>query len=155
MEAKKSDGILPGFGRNVVSTVKYNGGIIIGLLIICLLLSVMTDSFCTVRNLSNIMRQISINVILACGMTMVIILGGIDLSVGSVIAVSGCLCCGLITNVGVPSIIAIPISICAGTLEWVCNIQNHYTSFYRDLGYDEYRAGICPHIYQGNYNISR
>ena len=87
MEAKKSDGILPGFGRNVVSTVKYNGGIIIGLLIICLLLSVMTDSFCTVRNLSNIMRQISINVILACGMTMVIILGGIDLSVGSVIAV--------------------------------------------------------------------
>ena len=37
MEAKKSDGILPGFGRNVVSTVKYNGGIIIGLLIICLL----------------------------------------------------------------------------------------------------------------------
>ena len=115
MEAKKSDGILPGFGRNVVSTVKYNGGIIIGLLIICLLLSVMTDSFCTVRNLSNIMRQISINVILACGMTMVIILGGIDLSVGSVIAVSGCLCCGLITNVGVPSIIAIPISICAGT----------------------------------------
>ena len=42
MEAKKSDGILPGFGRNVVSTVKYNGGIIIGLLIICLLLSVMT-----------------------------------------------------------------------------------------------------------------
>ena len=45
MEAKKSDGILPGFGRNVVSTVKYNDGIIIGLLIICLLLSVMTDSF--------------------------------------------------------------------------------------------------------------
>ena len=121
MEAKKSDGILPGFGRNVVSTVKYNGGIIIGLLIICLLLSVMTDSFCTVRNLSNIMRQISINVILACGMTMVIILGGIDLSVGSVIAVSGCLCCGLITNVGVPSIIAIPISICAGTLVGVFN----------------------------------
>ena len=36
MEAKKSGGILPGFGRNVVSTVKYNGGIIIGLLIICL-----------------------------------------------------------------------------------------------------------------------
>ena len=44
MEAKKSDGILPGFGRNVVSTVKYNGGIIIGLLIICLLLSVILYS---------------------------------------------------------------------------------------------------------------
>ena len=112
MEAKKSDGILPGFGRNVVSTVKYNGGIIIGLLIICLLLSVMTDSFCTVRNLSNIMRQISINVILACGMTMVIILGGIDLSVGSVIGFVICHRMLPFTNITVESWVAHAVLYC-------------------------------------------
>lgn len=120
METKKQTS-LPGFAGSIVSAVKYNGGIIIGLLIICILLTIVTDSFCTVRNFSNIMRQISVNVILACGMTMVIILGGIDLSVGSVIAVSGCLCCGLITNVGLPSVAAIPISIAAGTLVGVFN----------------------------------
>lgn len=109
------------FGRSVLGGIKSNGGIIIGLAIICLILGVMTDSFLTVRNFTNIMRQISINVILACGMTMVIILGGIDLSVGSIIAVSGCLCCGLITNTGVPAAAAIPISILAGTLVGIFN----------------------------------
>ncbi len=109
------------FGKSVLGGIKSNGGIIIGLAIICLILGVMTDSFLTVRNFTNIMRQISINVILACGMTMVIILGGIDLSVGSIIAVSGCLCCGLITNTGVPAAAAIPISILAGTLVGIFN----------------------------------
>ncbi len=114
MEAKKTkENWFASFGRSVLAGLKTNGGIIIGLIIICIILGIMTDSFLTIRNFTNIMRQISINVILACGMTMVIILGGIDLSVGSIIAVSGCLCCGLITNTGVPSYAAIPISILA------------------------------------------
>lgn len=122
MEAKKTkENWFASFGRNVLAGLKTNGGIIIGLIIICIILGIMTDSFLTIRNFTNIMRQISINVILACGMTMVIILGGIDLSVGSIIAVSGCLCCGLITNTGVPSYAAIPISILAGTLVGVFN----------------------------------
>ncbi len=64
METKKKGNVFTNFGKNIVSTIKYNGGIIIGLLIICVLLTVMTDSFCTVRNFSNIMRQITVNVIL-------------------------------------------------------------------------------------------
>lgn len=113
--------MLKNFGSNLIEGIKGNGGIIIGLILICILLSVMTESFLTVKNFSNIMRQISVNVILACGMTMVIILGGIDLSVGSIIAISGCLCCGLITNTGLPAAIAIPVSILAGTLVGVFN----------------------------------
>lgn len=109
------------FGKGLVEGIKRNGGILIGLLIICLILTIMSDSFLRIQNFSNIMRQISVNVILACGMTMVIILGGIDLSVGSIIAVSGCLCCGLITNVGMSSVLAIPVSILAGTLVGVFN----------------------------------
>lgn len=122
MEAKKTkENWFVSFGKNVWAGVKANSGIIIGLILICILLGIMTDSFLTVRNFTNIMRQISINVILACGMTMVIILGGIDLSVGSIIAVSGCLCCGLITNTGMPSAAAIPLSILVGTLIGVFN----------------------------------
>lgn len=122
MEIKKvKENWFASSGRSILGGIRSNGGILIGLIMICLILGVMTDSFLTVRNFTNIMRQISINVILACGMTMVIILGGIDLSVGSIIAVSGCLCCGLITNTGMPSAAAIPVSILAGTLVGIFN----------------------------------
>lgn len=120
MGAKSKKGNIP-FVKSFVDSTKRNGGIIIGLLIICIILTIMSDSFLSLQNFANIMRQITVNVILACGMTMVIILGGIDLSVGSVIAVSGCLCCGLITNAGIPSVLAIPLSILAGTLVGVFN----------------------------------
>ena len=120
MGAKSKKGNIP-FVKSFVDSTKRNGGIIIGLLIICIILTIMSDSFLSLQSFANIMRQITVNVILACGMTMVIILGGIDLSVGSIIAVSGCLCCGLITNAGIPSVLAIPLSILAGTLVGVFN----------------------------------
>lgn len=110
-----------GFFQALWSGIRNNGGILIGLLLMCVLLGIFSDSFLTVRNFTNILRQITVNVILACGMTMVIILGGIDLSVGSIIGVSGCLCCGLITNSGIPAIPAILISVAAGTLVGVFN----------------------------------
>lgn len=80
-----------------------------------------TDSFATSTNIFNVLRQISVNVFLACGMTMVILIGGIDLSVGSVIAISGCLCAGLITNNGIPSGLAIILAIIIGTLVGAVN----------------------------------
>lgn len=120
MGTKSRSGYIP-FVKGLVDSVKRNGGIIIGLLIICTILTVMSDSFLSLQNFSNIMRQITVNVILACGMTMVIILGGIDLSVGSIIAVAGCLCCGLITNAGMHSVLAILLAIIAGTAVAVFN----------------------------------
>jgi ribose transport system permease protein len=99
----------------VVKIIRGNLGILIGLIIMCVGLSFISDSFATSTNIFNVMRQIAVNVFLACGMTMVILIGGIDLSVGSVIAISGCLCAGLITNNGLPSWLAIIISVLAGT----------------------------------------
>lgn len=61
-------------------------GIIFALLIMCVLLSISTDSFLSSENLINVLRQVSINGILAIGMTFVIITAGIDLSVGSIVA---------------------------------------------------------------------
>lgn len=113
--------LLKSYVSSFINGIKENGGILIGLVIIGIILTLMTDSFLTTRNISNIMRQISVNVILASGMTMVIIIGGIDLSVGSVIAIAGCLCSGLITNNGIAAPVAIIIAIAAGTLVGVFN----------------------------------
>ncbi len=75
----------------MIQMFKSHMGILAGLLILCAVLSVMTTSFATVTNFFNVVRQVTINLFLACGMTYVILLSGIDLSVGSVIAVSGCI----------------------------------------------------------------
>lgn len=61
-------------------------------------LALVSDTFLTVKNFENILQQISINVCLAIGMTLVILTGGIDLSVGSVLAFSGVIMAGFIKN---------------------------------------------------------
>lgn len=57
-----------------------------------------TDEFCTTSNFWVVMRQISVNTCLSVGMTLVILTGGIDLSVGSVLALSGVVMAGLLKN---------------------------------------------------------
>ena len=64
-------------------------GTLIGLVLLCAVLWILTPHFLTVSNLLNIVQQTSINAIVAAGMTFVIISGGIDLSVGSIVALSG------------------------------------------------------------------
>lgn len=63
-------------------------GPLIGLLLLCLFLTVSTDAFLSVRNGLNILDQITVLGIMAVGMTFVILIGGIDLSVGSVLALA-------------------------------------------------------------------
>ncbi|OFY45882.1 MAG: ribose ABC transporter permease [Bacteroidetes bacterium RBG_13_44_24] len=62
---------------------------VIALLLMCLVMSLLSDRFLTADNAWNVMRQISVNVVISVGMTMVILTGGIDLSVGSVLAICG------------------------------------------------------------------
>ena len=63
---------------------------VIALLVVMAGLAVLTDGmFLTARNLTNLTRQVAINGVLAVGMTFVILIGGIDLSVGSVVALAG------------------------------------------------------------------
>ena len=64
------------------------GGPLIGLVLLCAIFSFTTDVFLTWRNALNVIDQITVLGILAIGMTAVIIIGGIDLSVGSVLAFS-------------------------------------------------------------------
>ena len=68
------------------------------LILMIVAMSLLSDRFLTPANGWNIMRQISVNVCLSIGMTMVILSGGIDLSVGSVLALSGAITAGLIKS---------------------------------------------------------
>ena len=65
------------------------GGIFLALILVCTLFSSMTSRFLTPTNISVILNQVSVNAILAFGVTFVIIAGGIDLSLGSLVAVCG------------------------------------------------------------------
>ena len=84
-------------------------GIVIALAALCLDLTIASPVFLTVSNFLNVFQQISINFVVAVGMTFVIISGGIDLSVGSNIALSGLLMGILMKNYGVP----VPVTILA------------------------------------------
>jgi inositol transport system permease protein len=64
-------------------------GIFIAFIVICIMLSIATPYFFTAQNIIIVLRQVSINGILAIGVTFVIIAGGIDLSLGSVLALTG------------------------------------------------------------------
>ena len=73
-------------------------GILIALLLICIFLSFASEYFLTTRNIINVLRQVSINGILAIGMTFVILMRGIDLSVGSLVALTGVVSASLATT---------------------------------------------------------
>ncbi len=64
----------------------------------CAILAVATDAFLTVDNLTNVLRQNAFTAVLAAGMTFVILTGGIDLSVGSVVALSGVVCADVLAR---------------------------------------------------------
>ncbi len=95
---------------------KENMGTLIGLLIMCVILSFTTNGvFYSQRNLVNVLRQVSSNACLAFGMTFAIITGGIDLSVGSILALSGTLSAGFIVNSGFSVQQAVIAAIVIGT----------------------------------------
>ena len=75
-----------------------NFGILYLLLLLCLITSLLTDKFLTTTNIINIIRQGSTVIILSLGMGIVIITGGIDLSVGALSALSAIIVSGALAN---------------------------------------------------------
>ncbi|HWI64501.1 MAG TPA: ribose ABC transporter permease [Symbiobacteriaceae bacterium] len=85
----------------------------LAVLILGILLAILSDRFLTVNNILNVLRQVSINTIIACGMTMVILTGGIDLSVGPVLALSAAVMAGLAAG-GASPVLAILVGLAIG-----------------------------------------
>lgn len=71
-------------------------GALTGLILLCIVMSFASPYFLSLTNLMNVLRQSTLIGIVAAGMTMIIITGGIDLSVGSVLSLSSCLTAGMI-----------------------------------------------------------
>lgn len=87
-------------------------GTLAGLLGLCVLLWALTPHFLTVSNLLNVMEQTTINAVIAAGMTFVIISAGIDLSVGSLVAVAGVVLAGAL-HANMP--LAVALAACLAT----------------------------------------
>lgn len=85
-----------------------------GLIVVSILMGLASDNFFSVNNIMNVLRQVSVVGILAVGMTFVILTGGIDLSVGAVMALVGTLSAGLMVNTGLPASIALPAGLFIG-----------------------------------------
>lgn len=86
-------------------------GVVLALLVFVAAFSIASPRFLTIGNFITVSRQIAANVIIGCGLTFVIITAGIDLSVGSLVAVSGVLLAGLMWNYYIPWPLAILITI--------------------------------------------
>lgn len=86
----------------------------VGLVLLFSCMAIFNDYFLTVDNLSTVARQVSINAIIAIGMTFAILTGGIDLSVGAVMALAGTLMAGLMKYYGLDPWLAILIGLCSG-----------------------------------------
>jgi ribose transport system permease protein len=106
-------------------------GIGLALLGLILFFSVTTEHFLTPNNITNILTQITINLILGVGMTFVILIGGIDLSVGSIMAFAAVIAGKAMTLPGLGPAEAIILATLAGLMAGVvCGVLNGFLSAY-------------------------
>jgi len=76
--------------------VKYKS--FLGLALLIVVVSLLNPAFLSPKNIMNILRQTSVNAVIAAGMTFVILIGGIDLSVGSILGISGAVCASILVS---------------------------------------------------------
>ncbi|GBD09393.1 Ribose import permease protein RbsC [Candidatus Thermoflexus japonica] len=112
--------IMPGLGALEARERWTRLGLVLTLVMFCLALSLLSPRFLTPGNLINVVRQASINGIIAVGMTLVILTGGIDLSVGSILAFTGVVAASLVTS-GQPPALAMASALILGSLMGMLN----------------------------------
>ncbi|BCL72347.1 sugar ABC transporter permease [Vibrio nigripulchritudo] len=129
---------------------------LLGFLAVFLIMVVADDNFLTANNLTNVARQVSINAIIAVGMTCAILIGGIDLSVGSVMALAGTVTAGLMIA-GVPPELAIigglALGSCFGAINGFLIAYGKMPAFIVTLAALGIARGLAL-IYTGGYPIS-
>ncbi|GAA3732241.1 ribose ABC transporter permease [Plantactinospora mayteni] len=132
-------------------------GILVVLVALVALMAVIAPNFATVDNLLNIARSISINAILAAGITFVILTAGIDLSVGSILAVSG-VAAVLAALAGAPTPVAVLAGVLAGGVAGLLNgILTAYLSlaaFIVTLGTMTFLRGLAYTMTDGQPIVS-
>jgi len=127
-------------------------GLVLAFLALCIILSILSDRFRTLPNALNILRQSSINGIIAVGITLVILTAGIDLSVGSVLALSSVITAQLLVS-GIPSLIASLCGLSVGALLGLFNgilvTRFSLPPFVATLGTMTFARGLALSFTQG------
>ncbi len=131
-------------------------GIVLGFVGVVVALSILEPSFRTTNNLTNVMRQTSVIGVMAVGMTFVILTAGIDLSVGSILALTGVVCADLERR-GLPVIAVVAVTLLLGTfigtLNGVIITLGKVTPFVVTLGTMSIARGLA-HIFTNGQPIS-
>lgn len=131
-------------------------GAVVGLIALCIVFGVLTPSFFGGYNIINIARQCSINLILAVGMTFIVLTGGIDLSVGGVYALVGTLVAGFIasgTNIVLAILIGLIVGIACGLFNGVCVALGKIPPFITTMATLSIARSLAL-IYSGGYPIT-
>ena len=141
------------FGERLRTLTRKSPIILVVLLIEILLFAVLSKSFLTVGNLISVTRQASVTAIISFGMTLVIITGGIDLSVGSIVAVSGVLT-AFEMKMGMPVALAVvfglAIGFVAGGINGVVIGMTNIPAFAVTLGMMTAMRGVAGLISRGS-----
>lgn len=98
----------------IVRYLNQNLGILAAFIILCVVLTIATDNFMTIPNWLTILRTVSTTGFLAIGIMLAIMLGGIDLIAGAMIACSGCFVVCCMERWGIPMVIAIALGLLIG-----------------------------------------
>jgi len=118
-------------GKYSAKSILESFGIGIALLLLIVFFSVTTEHFLSSNNITNILSQVTINLILAIGMTFVILIGGIDLSVGSVMAFAAVVAGKAISMEGFGPAELITVAIIAGLAAgFICGLLNGVITAY-------------------------
>jgi ribose transport system permease protein len=131
-------------------------GLLLSFLLLCLALTLLSDRFLTVNNVVNVLRQSTINGIIAVGMTLVILTAGIDLSVGSILALSSVVTASMLqSGLPVPAAILIGLGIGAfcGLINGVIITKASVPPFVTTLGMMTIARGFAL-VYTGGKPIT-
>lgn len=130
--------------------------IILTLIVIAVMTLLLQDSFLSYSNFAGIFTSLAFDLLLSCGMTVVLILGGVDLSVGSVVALSGIVSTTLVRN-GTPVVAAVlaglVLGACIGCLNGILIAKAELAPFIATLGTNSIIRGIC-YVTTSGYLIS-
>lgn len=143
--------------RQIVDEIFVKWGIYIALLLLVILMALIAPNFFSIKNGLNIAQAVSINAVVASGMTVVILTAGIDLSVGSIVAASG-VATVLLLNGGVPTALAALVAILVGALIGLINgaiiAYLALPAFIVTLGALTYTRGIAYSMHGGPVQIA-
>jgi ribose transport system permease protein len=139
---------LKGRGRQQIVMVT------IGLLVLCLAFGILSPTFSSGRNIENLLRQIAPILLIGIGQAYVMITGNIDLSIGSVVGMSGMIVATLVThgwNVWIATILTLIICVLTGVLNGILVAKINIPPFIATLGTMTIARGVAQTV-NNNYN---